>query len=363
MAQTTIATTSALRKQAWEEQLFRDTIKESYFGMRLVGDATSKLNKGSKFESSSNDIIHVKTNLEAVGKTKTRKGDKVTFGLVPRIDAGTYTGVTSGQTLKGKEVSLSAYSFDLELARYRQAVSAGTPLDWHRASFSVPEEARTALVNWGAEKVDKLCFAALDTSPTVNFYKTSGTLTKTATYATATGAVTSTDKLSPAMVSAIKTWAKTGGARSQIPIRPVKINGQDFFVLLVHPDVTYDWKNDSTIFQAMREAEVRGNENPIFKGAKYIWDGVVIHESENITIGTDAGTGSDVPYAKCHLLGAQALCWAWGERPSIVEDTEDYGEELFYAWRMTAAVEKAVFNSLDFGAVCVVVARTNISGM
>lgn len=362
MAQTSISTTAATRKQVWEEKLFRNTIKASYFGQRLIGDAFKNLNKGDKFESSANDIVQVKTNLEAVGKTKLRKGDKITFALIPEIDETTYPGVTSGQTLEGKEVPFDAYDFDIELKRYRQAVSAGGPMDWHRASWNVPEEAEIKLTNWGAKKVDVLCFNALGNAPTVNFYKVAGKLTKASTYATAKAEITAVDKLSPAMVSAIKTWAKTGGARSQDPLIPVNFKGKDYLVLLVHPDVLYDWKNDSTVFQAMREAEVRGSENPIFTGASYVWDGVIIHESERITIGTDAGAGA-IPYAKCHLLGAQALCWAWGERPSIIEYTKDAEEELYYAWRMTAAVEKPVFNGYDFGSICVIVARTNVSGL
>jgi N4-gp56 family major capsid protein len=229
--------------------------------------------------------------------------------------------------------------------------------------FSMPEAGRASLKNWGVEKMETLAFTALGASPTKIFYKTSSGVTSTATAATAKAALTVADsKLTPAMVSWIKAWAMTGGARTQIPLRPVKIDGRNYFVMLVHPDVVYDWKQDSTVAQAWREAEIRGKENPIFKGASYIWDGVVIHESEYISIATDAGSGSNVPWAKCFFLGCQALVWAWGERPSIVEEDEDYGEDLFAAWRITAKVEKPVFNSVDYGSVCVYLSRSNVAG-
>lgn len=363
MARTTMTTSDNLRKEAWEEVLYRDTAKESYFMSRFGGEGLSKLEKGMGMNTTPNDVIHIKTNLEAKGATKNRKGDIITFGLVPRIDPATYPGVTSGQTLKGKEVPLSWYDFDLTLARYRQAISAGQPMDWHRASFSIPEEARTALKNWGVEKIDLLCFTALGTSPTKIFYKTSSGVTSTTTAATAKTALTAADsKITPAMVSWIKTWAMTGGARTQIPIRPIRVNGKNYYVLLTHPDCIYDWTQDSTVQQAYREAQERGNENPLFNGASYIWDNVVIHAHENIAVAADAGSGTDVPWAKSFLLGAQALCWAWGERPSIVEDTEDYQEDLFNAWRMTATVEKPVFNSIDYGSVCIYLSRSNVSG-
>lgn len=363
MGQTAITASDNLRKQAWEEKLFRDTLVESYFMTRFGGQGFQNLQKGMPFSSTPNDLIHIKTNLEAKGRTKTRKGDKITFGLVPRIDPDTHPGVVSGQTLKNKEIVLSWYDFSLELERYRQAVSAGTPIDWHRASFAMALEARTALLNWGVEKMDLNCIDALDSSPTKIFYKTSSGVVTTTTHATAKSALTiANGKLTPQMVSFIATWAKTGGGRSYIPLRPIYVKGRPYFVILVHSDVIYDWKQDSTVFQAWREAKERGDENPIFQGASYIWDNCVIHEYENISIGTNAGSGSDVPYAQCYIMGAQALSWAWGERPSMVEETRDFEEELYYAWRMTAKVGKPVFNSKDYGSLCFLVSRTNVSG-
>ena len=364
MAQTSIATSDNLRKEQWEEMLYRDTLVESFFMGRFAGYSVQNLLKGMPFESTPNDILHIKTTLEAKGKTKTREGDKITFGLIPRISPTTHPGVTSGQTLKGKEVSLSWYNFNLELERYRQAVSAGTPIDWHRAAFAMAPEARTALQNWGIERLDRLSIDALDVVTNSKiFYKTSSGTTSTDTWATATAALTTANgKLTPAMVSFIGAWCKTGGGRTRIPLRPVYVAGKPYYVWVVHPDVLYDWKQDSTVFQAWREAQARGDENPIFHGASYIWDNNVIHEYENISVGTDAGSGSDVPYAKCHVLGAQSLCWAWGERPSMVEDTDDYEEELYYAWRMTGKAGKPNFNSQDYGSVMVALARTNVAG-
>ncbi len=366
MAKTSIATSDALRKQYWEEVLYRDTLVEMYFVSRFAGEAYSNLEKGMPFESTPNDIIHIKTNLEMKGKTKTVNGDKITFGLIPRIDPKTHGGTVSGQTLKGKEITLSWYDYSLTLERYRQAVSAGTTMDWHRAAFDMPLESRTALKNWGIEKMDLLCFEALDATTGMSyFYKTSSGISRTTTAATAKSAITvqADSILTPQMLSFMKAWAITGGARAsgQIPLRPIMIGGRPFFVILVHPDVLYDFKQDSTWFQAAREAEVRGKENPIFRGASYIWDGMVIHEHENLTIGTDAGGGA-IPYCLGYMLGAQALCWAWGERPTIVEDTEDYEENLYYAWRMTTSVGRPVFNSKAYGSVGMYLSRTNVSG-
>ncbi len=370
MARSTMSTSDALRMQAWEEELFRDTAINSYFLSKFASEATNGfVEKGAQYESAPNDLIHVKTDLGAKGRTKTKKGDKLTFGLVPRIDPKTNQGVTSGQTLKGKEVALTQYSYDIELERYRQAVSAGGHMDWTRSAYDMPKESRNALETWGAEKMDLLCFQALEDSPTEIFYKTSDTgptIAKTGTLATAKSALVADDsKITPAFLDWMKTWCRTGGARAggKIPPRPIMVDGKPYYVFLTHPDAQFDWGNDSTAMQAMREAEVRGKENPIFAGADYVWKGMVIHTHDFVTTGTDGGSESDVAYTYGHVLGAQSLCVAFGERPSIVEETEDYEEDLFYAWRMTMKVEAPVFNSKRYGSVSTLISRTNISGV
>lgn len=239
-------------------------------------------------------------------------------------------------------------------------------MDWQRSMFDMPVESRSALLTWGAEKMDLLCFRALEAGPTNILYKTSDTgpaVAKTATLATAKTALTAADsKITPAFLDFIATWARTGGARTIVPIRPIMVDGKPYYVYLTHPDSVFDWGNNSTAMQAMREAEIRGKENPIFSGASYIWKGVVIHTHEFVTVGTDAGSGGNVAWTYGHLLGAQALCWAWGERPSVVEDTEDYEEDLFYAWRITGKVGAPEFNSQTYGSISTLISRTNVSG-
>lgn len=365
---TTMSTSDSARKIIWEESLFRDIVNGGYFLPRFASEAVESLNNGYPFESSPDNIIQVTTKLESRGRSKTMPGDKITFTLIPRIDPKVYPGVRSGQTLENKEVNLSWYTCSLELERYRQGVSLGGVMDWQRSSFDIPDASRVHLKAWGVELMDLLCIEALDTSPTSVFYSTDGTVansTRTTSYATAFSAITTSSKLTPELISLVKTWATTGGAHTagQVPLSPIYVDGEPFYVLLVHPDALFDWVTDSEVQQAHREARERGRENPIFKGAQYIWDGVVIHAYPNVTIGTNAGAGGNVPYAHCHFLGAQALLWAWGERPSIVERDVDYEEDFFAAWRMTARVAKPTFNSKDYGSVSVLVARRNISGL
>lgn len=340
MAKNSFATNDASTKKAWDEKLFRDVVKESYF---------------SKFMSEKGDnLIHVKTQLEK------SQGDNITFALRMR---GEFEGVTGDTPLEGNENKLDFYNDNISLQLYRIGVRVGGKLDKKRVMFSIEDEAKEALKESGTNKIEKLCFDAILGASTRNCYQTSATnFLQTATEATAKAALHATNSLiTPAFLSALKTFAKTGGSRRVVPIRPIKISGKDYFVLLVHPDVVYDLKQNAILQGAWENARERSMDNPLFRDAEIVWDGVVVHSNERVTIGTDGG-GAAVPFCKGVLMGAQSLIWAWGERPETVSETFDYKNEIGYAWNMMAGVKKPRFNSEDFGSIAVYCARTNVSG-
>jgi len=362
MALTSISTSDSARKMVWEETLFRDIIMQGFFGPKLGANYVDSLVKGVEYEASPNDILYVNEKLDGISATKANKGDKIMFTLLNRLSAVDYPGVTTGQTLEGKEVAISHYNFYLELQQYRNAFSAGTPIDWSRAAFQVPKASRDAALNWASEKIDLLCFNALDvTTYSEVFYKTSDTGPTVSCEAAATAKAAlsaSASKLTPQFIDFVATNLKTGGARERWPLRPVKIDGKSYYIWLVHPDAMFDFSNDSTMQQAHREAMERGKTNPLFSGSTLVWKNNIIFEHELCTTGTDGG-GASVAWATCYILGAQALCWGWGKRPSITEYTKDAGNELYHAIDMIATVGKPNFNSITYGSALAYVSRTN----
>jgi len=337
MAKTSITTSNALCNKLISEKLHRDSVKESYWN-KFMGEG-------------SNVAVQVKSDLM---KTK---GDRITYGIRMRLSG---TGVTEGTPLEGNEEALTTNSSTVTLQQYRHAVRDAGAMDRQRSVFNLSQESKDALVDWGSEKIDQLAFDAITASPTIYFSRQSGENSKGTSDPSAS--VTATDILTPSLISFIKVYCMTGGNRSQVPFRPIKINGKKYFVLLVHPDVMFDLKNDSTYAQAVREAQLRGKENPLFTGAAGIWDNVVVHEHENIDLTTTWG-GAAVSGAKCTFFGAQALTWAWGKKKQIVEKKFDYDDEMGFGWGMIAGVAKPVFDSLDYGSAAVYVARTKISDL
>lgn len=341
MSKTAFTTNNPLTKKVWEEKLFRDVEVESYFVSRFMSEGQ-------------NNLVQVQTDL-----TKSQ-GDQITFGIVPNLVGD---GVTSGQTLEGNEEGLNSYDYAINLEQYRHGTRTKGKLDVQRAMFSIPNVSREKLKIWGAEKIDKLLTAALLDSPTKTLYLdgVAGVPSGTASQATAKTALTAGfSKLNVNFISALRTWAKTGGSAQTWRIRPVMIDGKSFYVLLVNPAVLYDLRISADFRAAMKDAQDRGKDNPLFRSAVAIWDDVVIHESERIPLFTNGGAGS-VPGAHCAFMGAQALAWAWGERPKTTQQEFDYENEQGYAYEMIAKAGKPKFNSLDYGVVGVTLAATNIT--
>lgn len=330
MAHTTIETGNALAPIIVQRQIFLEQKKSAYF---------------SRFFSPKGDMpVFEKTDF-----TKA-KGETMTFGLRIRL---TGDPVVGNETAKGKEDKLTFYSFSLTLQRYRYPVMDDGELTRQRFVGDIPTEIRNALTTWGGEFIDKQCMDAITASPTKIIYG-----------GDATGVATDlavADVITPALISKMKAIALTQRGSGVSPLEPIMVDGKKYLVLVVSPDVAHDLKYDTTFMAAIKEAAERGSNNPLFTGMLGVWDGVVIHEHENVPIYSNGGPGGDVPYSKCFMMGASALCWAWGARPSIVEEDEDYEEFKGYCWRMTSKVAKPVFNSNDYGSIALYVADTRVT--
>ena len=338
MATTNFTTDNALTKKAWEEKLYRDASKDSYF---------------SKFMGEGSDNI-----VQVNNKLSKDSGDEITFGIRMRLSGA---GVGEGTQLEGNEEALTTHNFKVTLAQARHAVRDAGAMARQRALFTISTEARSALKDWLSEKQDALKFTALASAPTRCFYHVDTTYSTTGTYATAKAALNATtSKITPQLLDFAKAWALTGGNRAQTPLRPVKIKGKMYFAVVMHPDVAYDLRQDTKWFETVQNALPRDEENPIFSGALGVWNGMVLHDHESVPIYLNGGGGA-VPGSDIYLMGAQSLCWANGQRMPIVEKKFDYDNEVGHALGMIYGVGKPKFNSKDYGSVCIPVARTRIS--
>jgi len=326
MANTTFNTADPINQELWAKQLYVELPKEIFWAQYM-----DKAGRGP---------IHIREELQK------NAGDTMNVQLRMQLSGA---GVTGDGTLEGNEEAMTFYNLQIVIDQKRHAVRLNGKMTEKRVAFNLRTEAKDALKEWLGRNIDDDFFTKIDASPTKTFY--AGAASSTAT-------LTATDYLTLALVSKVKAYAKTAAPL----LRPIKMNGQEYFLVVIHPHQTYDLKvNDPVYSQASREAMERGKNNNLFTGAILYWDGCVIREHQSIATVTNWGAGSNVAGASAMFLGAQAAALCWGETPFWAEKTFDYQNQVGFATGAIWGVKKLTFNSKDFGSVSIKTARTNIS--
>jgi len=337
MADAPISTGNARTAKLWLAQLFIDTPKSSFFGK-------------SFWSTKQDNLIYVDEQL------MNKAGDEVTVGVRQRMDTGY---LPSGTKVDGNEGRITTFTDSFLVDNKNFGIVSDDPLSEQRAFYNMLEEDRKALIEQAAENMDQEFFNALDSTNTTSVYLEGDVVKATSTLATATEAVTAADKLSPELLTILRAQAMTGFNRRQTPLMPIRVDGENFFILLTHNDALADLENDSTYLAGQREAMERGKTNPLFRGAKSVWRGIIIFAHENISIGTNT---SSVSYVQSHLLGQNALSIVFAKKPTIEKKKPAYdNEEHGWGHFSIFGVSKLQFNSKDYGAITVVTSRSKLS--
>ena len=154
------------------------------------------------------------------------------------------------------------------------------------------------------------------------------------------------------------------------PLRPIVINGKSYYLFLIDQYQKKQLQND-TKWKAITQNALPRNveQNWVTSGADGIWDGVVIKTVDKLHRRTGAGgvtapeyfdtTGdpcaSGITVARGLFLGSQAVCMAWGKMPTWKSGYSDPPHNTKYTVHTDRilGVKKSVFNSVDFGCICV----------
>lgn len=285
-----------------------------------------------------NNIIQVKDELEG------QPGDRITYSFVRKLQGA---GVAGDGDLETSEEAIASYSDSVLIDQKRNAVRLKGRMSERRTAYNQRMIAKELLTTWLAETIDADIFAAIDLSPSTSVY--GGSATSTATL-----------NVGDYLTTALITKAKTKAKKATPKLWPVKIGSKEYYVLIMHPDQESDLKTfDAAWIQAQREAQTRGDDNPLFEGSVGIWDGVICHVHEDISTSTTYGAGTNLPGANAQFIARQAGAYAWGERPRWVEKEFDYGNRVGFAMGAIYGVKKAVFNSVDHAMIRMATYRTN----
>jgi len=326
---------TGLNVSRWAKQLAYEVGKEIYFS-KFMGDS---------FES----MIVSKSMPEG-------KGKDMTFGLV----GYTGTAVTGDSPLESNEQNITSNEVTVTTAQRRFGIINAGNFDDSKVLYNFRSEALAQLKRQYAEDHDAQIFSALTKTSGAGAYLRADSETAGSVYADSDpkAAVATTDLATAEDISKLKKMAMLGTTKSY-KMKPIRVDGKDHYVLLVHPEVAYDLAKDDTWLNAQKNANVRGSENPIFSGALGMYDGVIVHEHEGITTAADGG-GASVVYARNLFLGAGAACHAKVDEMSWVEKTFDYGNKLGIAAGQIYGVGMSTFDSKDYAVIQYLTSRTDL---
>lgn len=349
---------AGLKVQLWDDEFFMEYIQKNPFKPYMGTDE--------------NSIIQMK-------EETVKRHQKVTFALVNKL-AG--AGVTGSTTLEGSEEAMMSRSFSVTVDKLRTAVRVAE-IEEQYSAIDLRKAARATLMDWAMEvgsmnriltalsNINGVAYGTAtasqqdawldDNTDRVMFGGTAAAApVALSTTAPAGGA---TYDLSGTLVSqtvANSGWDTAGDAAAFISrlrrkalaaspkIRPIRVEGKNrrYFVAFVNPRTMADIKADTVITNAQKDVMMTEENNRLFQGGDILWDGVVIHEVDNLPITNWATAGAaSIPLAPVYLCGAQAVGHGLAKRWKTITENFDYGDKHGVAIETIDAIDKMVFGS------------------
>lgn len=306
---------TALVPKVWAKKVWHEGLKDSYFDKFTALDGSN--------------VVHKNEDLKNV------KGDSVVFGLMMNLSG---QGVEGNQRkLTGVEEGLNIYDFTVQTQLVRNAVSR-YEADDQKVQYDMLKEIKGLLKQWLSDWFDNKLISELSYSPSSD----------AVLYASAAGtqsSITANDKLTTTIISRAKRKAMMHAPK----VQPIKVDGMDKYIMLVHPWAARDLKDDPKWLAAQQNANVRGSKNPIFTGSLGEYDGVILYEYERVI--SDFTGASSASVSHNLLLGKQAACFAVTRPAKHIEQTDDYGNIAGNGIAFYGAVKKTKFNNQDYGVI------------
>jgi N4-gp56 family major capsid protein len=360
MAQTIIGAGDSKAVKRYSVFLASEHTTEGYFDSHFVG-------VGEEAE----------TPIQQITQLEKDQGDQVTYDLVLNLKQQPTEG---DSVIKGSEENLSFYTDNLYIDQIRAGVNCGGKMTRKRTIHNLRKVSLARKKPYWARVKDELFFMYLSGSrgtdtdwvfPTTYTGFAGNALTAPDTdhiayggTATAKANVTNTDKMSLAVVDKVATKAKVigGGTAGTPAMVPCRIDGEEHFVLVMHPIQAYDMRTSTTTgnwLDIRKSLDMGiGNKSPIAKGGLGVHNNVILHEHKTVVGFTDYGAGTNLAARRALFLGRQAAVIAYGspnssERFEWTEEMDDRGNQLVIVSGCIKGIKKATFNSKDFGVVAI----------
>ncbi|MDK4703893.1 N4-gp56 family major capsid protein [Rhizobium sp. CNPSo 4062] len=355
MAVTSYGVNDALAVKLWSKKLAVEVSKATAIAP-LIGTGT-------------NSILQLKD------EPMKGNGDQVTFGLRRQLIGD---GVSEAQVLEGNEEALSTYSDKITINELNHAVRVKNEqtIDAQRVPFSLRDEATAGLADWYGDRLSLAFFMQMGgfTAPQISFEgriitvgavhylyntPTAPTFVVRPNNRANDESLTTGDTFDLKLIDYAVERAKLANPR----IRPVRVDGDNKYVMYLHPTQVTDLRTNTSTGQWLdiQKAVYMGSKqnNPIYDGSLGEYNNVILREAEHVVPGVSSAAGTQITTTRrAVLLGAQAGVMSFGmnntaSKYKMVEELFDYQRELGVSVQTILGMKKTVFNSNDFGCVVV----------
>lgn len=358
----------ALRQEVWSKDLLDDVMRDCENVMQSMG-------------AGQNYVVNVSRELSK------KKGDTETFGLVARLKGD---GVTGDDELEGNEEAMDSFAEQVAIDQIRNAVRLKGRLDKQKVVYDQIKPARENLKTWMKEFVCRQIMLKLGGVTNTTLVDTNGVVVggraawsntpdfiADADEAAGTGAryyrtgttgigdgtddLVAGDTLTLDTITQVATMASLANPK----IQKIQGDGVAYYILFVHPLCGRDLRKSADWKTAQENAKTRSEGNPVFRGALGFWSNVLILENEfvpwldvsvagNSFRGAATGTDCAVDCARNLLVGQSAVLMAEASNPeALVVEQFDYGNKDGVAASFIGGVQKAMFNSKEYGVIAV----------
>jgi len=371
MALTNFSKLSPDEKKVWSRKVWMQA-RNASFAMQFTG-------KGA------NSMIQRVTEL-----TKDEKGERAIISLVTDLQGD---GIGGDRTLEGKEEAINSYEKTITIDQLRNANRHEGRMANQKSVISFRDTSKDLLSYWAADRIDQMAFLAMsgksfsktndgrDRAAVLNAAGLSDSATTMQDLAFAgdveactserhlmwTGELATGDEgaaFDNAVNPSYKMLVEAKAYAKDNYIRGIKgPSNTEFYHVFMTPQGLAKLKQDGDFLSNLRNAGVRGANNPLFSGSLITQDGLIIHEFRHVYNTRGAapsekwGTDGLVDGQAVLLCGAQAMAFADRGLPYWVEKGFDYDNQQGVSIGKIFGMMKPKFHSIyagstqDFGVV------------
>lgn len=309
MANTDFGAVAAAQKKYWATEVWK-TYRDQSFWM------------SNGFISASDDDMG-KPIQKITKLTETERGLECVMQLVQDM---TSDGIVGDNLLDDQEESLVNETISIRVDQLRNAVKSKGEIAEQATVLRFKSIAKDKLAFWLPDKLDELMFLTLSGRsyslnvngttrvgsqlPSLSFAgdvaAASTNRIKHAGSATSEATLTANDKMTWSVVVQSQAMA----VRKKL--NPIRDRGKGYMAMVISTEQMRDLKLDPTWMTNVGRAQPRGSENPLFKNAEIVIDGVILYSHNKVfnTLGLASGSkwgaASTVDGAQALMFGAQA---------------------------------------------------------